>query len=80
MSYDETEKQNCSLSLRTIHLSGNENASLPTSVVPGNLEQAAIDSYDHEEEHLHVLVDHMIIFYHVKFRKNITMQKEPIFL
>ena len=49
MSYDEIERQNCSLSLRTIHMSGNENVPLPPSIVPGNLVQAAIDNFDHEE-------------------------------
>ena len=49
MSYDETERQNCSLSLRTIHMSGNENVPLPCSIVPGNLVQAAIYNFDHEE-------------------------------
>ena len=49
MSYDEVERQNCSLSLRTIHMSGNENVPLPPSIVPGNLVQAAIDNFDHEE-------------------------------
>ena len=39
MSYDEIERQNCSLSLRTIHMSGNENVPL----------QAAIDNFDNEE-------------------------------
>ena len=49
MSYDEIERQNCSLSLRTVHMSGNENVPLPPSVVPGNLVQAAIDNFGHEE-------------------------------
>ena len=49
MSYDEIERQNCSLSLRTIHMSGNENVPLQPSIVPGNLVQAAIDNFDHEE-------------------------------
>ena len=50
MSYDEIERQNCSLSLRTIHMSGNENVPLPPSIVLGNVAQAAIDNFDHEEE------------------------------
>ena len=48
MSYDEIERQNCSLS-RTIQMSANENAPLPPSVVPGHLVQAAIDNFDHNE-------------------------------
>ena len=48
-SYDEIERQNCPLSLRTIHLPGNENVPLPPSIVPGNLVQADIDNFDHEE-------------------------------
>ena len=49
MSYDEIKRQNCSLSLRTIHMFWNENVSLPPSILPGNLVQAAIDKFDHEE-------------------------------
>ena len=49
MSYDEVERQNCSLSLRTIEMSGKENVPLPPSIVPKNLVQAAIDNFDHEE-------------------------------
>ena len=30
-------------------MSGNENVPLPPSIVPGNLVQAAIDNFDHEE-------------------------------
>ena len=44
MSYDEIKRQNRSLSLRTIHMSGNENVPLPPSIVPENIVQA-----DHEE-------------------------------
>ena len=49
MCHDEIERQDCSLSLRTIHMSGNENVPLPPSLLPGNLVQAAIDNFDHEE-------------------------------
>ena len=48
MSYDEIERQNCSLS-RTIQMSANENVPFPPSVVPGHLVQAAIDNFDHKE-------------------------------
>ena len=49
MCHDEIERQDCSLSLRTIHMSGNENVPLPPSLLPGNLVQAATDNFDHEE-------------------------------
>ena len=49
MSYDEVERQNCSLSLRTIEMSGKENVPLPPVIISKNLVQAAIDNFDHEE-------------------------------
>ena len=49
MSHDEIERQNCSLSLRTIHMSGNEHVPLPPSIVPENLVQAPTDNLDNEE-------------------------------
>ena len=50
ISYDEIERQNCSLSVRIIHMSGNENIPLPLSIAPGNLVQADIDNFDHEKK------------------------------
>ena len=49
MIYDKLERQNCSLSLRTIQMSGNEHVPLPPSITPGNLIQVAIDTFSHEE-------------------------------
>ena len=50
ISYDEIERQNCSLSVRIIHMSGNENIPLPLSIAPGNLVQADIDNFDHKKK------------------------------
>ena len=64
MSHDEIERQNYSLSLRTIYMSGNEKVPLLPLIIPGNLIQAVIDNFNHKEEEdyecHHTLVDDMI--------------------
>ena len=75
MSYVEIERRNCSLSLRTIYMSGNENVPLLPSIVPGNLVQAAIDNFDHQEgtaSHIGGSNDTIM----VKFRNNQQHQEK----
>ena len=37
------------MSLRSIHMSGNKDVSLPPLIIPGNLIPTVIDNFDHEE-------------------------------
>ena len=72
MSCYEIERQNYSLLLKTIFMSGDENVQLPLSIVAENLVQTAIDNIDHYKGRtLHTDGSHdtiMVVFQNYKER------------
>ena len=49
MSYDEVERQNYSLCMRTVDQAGTNHVPVPQSITPNVLVQGAMDSFDHGE-------------------------------
>ena len=49
MSYDEVERQNYSLCMRTVEQAGTNHIPVPQSITPNVLVQGAMDNYDHKE-------------------------------
>ena len=49
MSYDEVERHNYSLCMRTVEQAGTNHVPVPQSISPNVLVQGAVDNFDHEE-------------------------------